>query len=326
MRIAPLGLGAAGIGNLYRAVREDDAVATVHAALAASYGLIDTAPYYGHGLSEMRVGAALRTWQGARPQISSKVGRVLDPVRPEDVGDFGFVSPAPFRPRFDYSRDGVRRSLDESLERLGVESLDIALVHDVGAMVHGDAHAAVLKQVLDETLPALHEARDAGVVGRIGLGINEWEVGAEIAERAPLDVILLAGRYTLLEQPALTSGFLDYCHDIGIDVLAAGVFNSGLLATPPSEASTYNYAAAPADVLERARALWAVCAEHGVAPQAAALQFPAMHPAVASVVLGARSVAEIAAQKAWRGTAIPDALWDDLKRRGFIAPDAPTRS
>lgn len=320
--LAAFGLGGAGIGNLYRAVSDLDAYATVHAALANGFGLIDTAPYYGHGLSEMRVGAALSAWQGARPQLSSKVGRLLDPAA-GPPGDFGFADPAPFTPRFDYSRDGVRRSLDESLERLRVDKLDVALVHDVGAATHGGDHPTILRQVLDETLPALREAQSAGRVGRVGIGVNEWQVSAEILERAPLDVILIAGRYTLLEQPALTHGLLDLCLSGGTQVLAAGVFNSGLLATRPDADSTYNYGRAPDDIVARARALWAACEAYNVAPQAAALKFPMLHAAVRGVVVGARSVHEVEQINVWRQADIPDGLWADLKRRGFIASDAP---
>lgn len=319
-----LALGGAGIGNLYYAVDAADAEATVHRALRSGFGLIDTAPYYGHGLSETRIGAALRTWNGARPMISTKVGRVLDPVAASDVGDFGFAAPLAYRPRFDYSRNGVRRSLDGSFARLGVERIDIALVHDIGAQTHGESADAVLRQALDETLPELEKARAEGLIGAIGLGVNEWEVCVEIMRRARLDVILLAGRYTALEQPALSSGMLDMALEKGVRVLAAGVFNSGLLATRPSPASTYNYAAATEVILERAEALWEACTAFGVAPQAVAAQFPSGHPAVGSVVFGARSVAEIDDIVRWRAEPIPDALWQALKRRGFLHADAPT--
>ncbi|HVZ98867.1 MAG TPA: aldo/keto reductase [Caulobacterales bacterium] len=319
-----LGLGGAAVGNLYRAVTEPDAEAAILGALEGGFELIDTAPYYGHGLSELRIGAALRKWQGPAPLISSKVGRVLDPVAPGEEGDFGFVSPAPFRPRFDYSRSGVRRSLEESLERLGVAKLAVALVHDVGQLTHGQAHAQVLRQVLDEALPELWRAQGEGLVGAIGIGVNECDVCHEILARAPLDCILLAGRYTLLEQPALTSGLLDVCAGRGVSVMAAGVFNSGLLATAPTSASTYNYARVPQPMLDRARAIWSLCQEHGVAPQGAALRFAAAHPAVSHTIVGARSRAEVDELIAWRAAEIPGALWTALKARGFLSAEAPT--
>ncbi|MES1158400.1 MAG: aldo/keto reductase [Terricaulis silvestris] len=324
LTVERLGLGGAGIGNLYRAVSDADAEATVHAALAAGFGLIDTAPYYGHGLSETRIGAALRGWRGARPALSSKVGRVLDPVAPGATGDFGFADPLPFRPRFDYSRDGVRRSLEGSLERLGVEKLDVALVHDIGALTHGVAHAELLRQVMSETLPELARAKDEGLVCAIGLGVNEVEICFEMLARAPLDCILLAGRYTLLEQPALASGLFALCAERGVNVFAAGVFNSGLLATPPSAASTYNYVAAPDAIVARASALWALCVSFGAEPQAAALQFAGAHPAVTRVIVGARSAVEIADIARWRAAILPADLWTALKREGFINRNAPT--
>lgn len=318
------GFGGAAIGGLYRPVDAFEAQAAVHAGLSADFGLIDTAPYYGHGLSELRLGEALRAWTGPRPMISSKVGRVLDPAEPDRSGRFGFFDTAPFVPRFDYSRDGVRRSLEGSFERLGVAKLDAALVHDVGAATHGVEHERVLRQVLDETLPELERAREQGLVDRIGLGVNEWEVCVAVMQRARIDCVLLAGRYTLLEQPALTSGMLNLCVEQGVSVMAAGVFNSGLLATPPGAASMYNYEAASADIVAKAQAIWRVCAEHGVAPQAAALAFPALHPAVSTVIVGMRSAAEVAEIAAWRSQPIPPALWDDLKRGGFIDASAPT--
>ena len=232
--VPAFGLGCAPIGNLYRAVSDAQAIATVHAALAGGIGYLDTAPYYGHGRSESRIGEGLREWKGARPILSTKVGRVLDPVPPGEEGDFGFAAPLPFRPRFDYSRGGARRSLEESLARLGVERIDIALIHDIGRTTHGDAHPAVMRQVLVETLPELRALKDEGLLRWIGIGVNECEVCLELLPYAELDCILLAGRYTILEQSALTTGLLDMCIVRGVRLLAAGVFNSGLLAARPS--------------------------------------------------------------------------------------------
>jgi len=323
-QLPSIGLGGAGLGNLYRAISDEQAIATVHAALEHGFALIDTAPYYGHGRSEQRIGLALRSWSGPRPLVSTKVGRVLDPVASvAEAGDFGFADPLPYRPRFDYSRDGVRQSLAESSARLGVAKFDAVLIHDIGRVTHGADHPRIFRQVLGETLPALEELRAAGVVDRIGIGVNEWEVCVELLEHGTLDVVLLAGRYTLLEQPALQSGMLDLCAARGVRVLAGGVFNSGLLATPPGDASTYNYEPAHAPVIARARRLWNLCAEFGVAPQAAALQFPAAHPAVATVLVGARSPAEVAEIAAWSQAALPPALWARLRETGFIGADAP---
>src|SRR5882724_7637232 len=207
--IPAFGLGCAPLGNLYRRLSNEAAFATIHAALMAGISYLDTAPFYGHGRSEQRIGEALRARTGPRPRLSTKVGRVLDPVAPGGEGDFGYADPLPFRPRFDYSKDGVRRSLEGSLSRLGVARIDMALIHDIGRLTHGEAHPVLLRRVLDETLPALEQARSEGLVGAIGIGVNECEVCLELLAHAPLDCILLAGRYTLLEQPALTSGLLD---------------------------------------------------------------------------------------------------------------------
>lgn len=316
-----LGLGGAAIGNLYREVSDQDARHTVREALSRGYSLIDTAPYYGHGLSETRIGAALAEWRGPWPLLSSKVGRVLDPVAPGEEGDFGFAHPAPFRPRFDYSRAGVERSLEGSLSRLGADKLDLALAHDIGQRTHGRAHEDVMRVFYDETLPALYRAREQGLVELIGIGVNEWEVCAEVLDHAPLDVVLLAGRYTLLEQSALR--LLDLCAERGVRVLCAGVLNSGILAAAPSATSRYDYAAAPAAVLSKARAIAALCEEWNVGLQAAAVQFPRFHPAVATIVLGARSVDEIRAQQLWLDEVIPEGFWRALRETGLIDSAAP---
>lgn len=322
--IPAFGLGCAPLGNLYRPLSDAHAIATIHAALAAGTTYLDTAPYYGHGRSEQRIGKALRAWSGPGPALSTKVGRVLDPVTPGEEGDFGYADPLPFRPRFDYSKDGVKRSLEGSLARLGVSRVDIALIHDIGRLTHGDAHPALLRQVLDETLPALEQARSERLIRFIGIGVNECEVCLELLGRAPLDCILLAGRYTLLEQPALTSGLLNLCVQRGTKLIAAGVFNSGLLATPPTAESPYNYVHVPQTILARAQSLWRTCTAFGVTPQAAALQFPAFHPVVAATIVGAKSPDEIAQIMVWRKEPIPAALWTVLKKDGFIARDAPT--
>ncbi|MDE2112552.1 MAG: aldo/keto reductase [Alphaproteobacteria bacterium] len=323
--ISAVGLGGAGIGNLYRAISDEQATATVREALVRGFGLVDTAPYYGHGLSETRIGLGLKSWRGNRPMLSIKVGRVLEPARPgEPAGDFGFAEPLPFRPRFDYSRAGVRRSLEGSLRRLGVERADIALVHDIGRLTHGEEHNDVFRQFLTESLPELEAARNEGLIRYVGIGVNEWEVCVEALQHTTLDCILLAGRYTLLEQPAYQSGLLDLCAERGVCVIAAGIFNSGLLATRPATTSTYNYMPATPDVLERAQHLWQVCEDFGIAPQAAALQFPLMHPAVAAILVGARSPAEVADLAAWYDAVLPSELWLALKQYGFVVPGVPT--
>ncbi len=323
IKLPAFGLGCAPLGNLYEAISDEQAVATVHAALAGGIEYLDTAPYYGHGRSEARIGKGLQSWSGTRPMLSTKVGRVLDSVAPGNEGDFGYADPLPFRPRFDYSRSGVRRSLEGSLSRLGVEHVDIAFIHDIGRLTHGDVHRGILQQVLTETIAELRAARAEGLLRWIGIGVNECEVCLELLPHEALDFILLAGRYTVLEQPALSSGLLELCTKRGVRLIAAGVFNSGLLATRPTAASKYNYSSAPAGILARANAVWTLCESFGVAPQSVALQFPAAHPVVASTVVGARSPEEIAQVTQWRKMSVPGALWTALKNDGFIAADAP---
>lgn len=317
--LPPFGLGGASIGNLYRAVSDAEAVATVHAALEAGLSYIDTAPYYGHGRSETRIGMALREWSGARPIISTKVGRALDPD--SALGDSGFADPMPFRPRFDYSRAGVRASIEGSLQRVGVSRVDIVLVHDIGRAEHGSEYGAQLSRVLDEALPELDAMRSEGLLSFIGIGVNEPGPVLDILARAPLDCALIAGRYTLLEQPALE--MLERCAEAGVRAIVGGVFNSGLLASLPGADSTYNYATAPAPVVARAQAIWSACEQLGAVPQAAALRFPLTHRAVASVVVGARSPREVAEIAAWRDAPLPLTLWNALKLEGFIAHAAP---
>jgi D-threo-aldose 1-dehydrogenase len=318
-----IGLGGAGLGNLYRAVSDAEAAAAIEAALSGGISLIDTAPYYGHGLGEARIGVVLHSWGGRKPVLSTKVGRILEACAPRDVGDFGFVDPLPMRPRFDYSRSGIRHSLEGSLERLGLERVDIALVHDVGRQTHGEAHLPVLRQVIGEAIPELERMRSEGLIRYIGIGVNECDVCFDVMREVRLDCILLAGRYTAIEQPALTSGLLDLCAERGVRILAGGIFNSGLLSDTPSRQSTYNYLPATPEALSRAQRFWEICGRFGVPPQAAAIQFPIGHPAVSTVLIGARSATEVAKGLEWRNMPIPAALWMALKEAHLIEPSAP---
>lgn len=325
LEVGVLGFGGAGIGNLYRVLREEDASAAVRESYAAGVRYFDTAPFYGFGLSELRIGATLR---GAQPMpvISTKVGRSLVPTGPQDenVGREGYFSPRPFAPKFDYSYDSIRRSHAESLERLGVPRVDILLIHDIGAMTHGNANDGYVRQLADGGFRALRELRDSGAVQAIGIGVNEVAESVRMIEMFDLDCILLAGRYTLLEQGALDR-LLPLCERKGVSILCGGPFNSGILATGARAGARthYNYAAPPADVLERVARLEALCEEFHVPLQAAALQFPLGHPSVASVVAGAANGAEsrnIAAQFAHP---IPADFWLALRERGLVDPRAP---
>jgi len=299
--VTRLGLGTAPFGNMFAELTEADADATVAAAWDAGVRLFDTAPFYGHGLAEERLGRALR----ARPRdgyvLSSKVGRVLEPG---DADPGIFRVPRGVSPRFDYSRDGVLRSIDASLARLGVDRLDIVLVHDP------DDHE---QEALAGAFPTLVGLRDEGVVRAVGAGMNQHEMLGRFVAQVDVDCVLLAGRYTLLDRSG--AAFLDECAARGVGVLIGGVFNSGVLAGDASRA-TFDYEPAAAAVVERTARLRAVCDRHDVALPAAALDFALRHPAVSAVVVGARSGAEMAADAAWAQATVPDALRTDLDAFG----------
>lgn len=315
--LATYGIGAAGLGNLYQAISDDDARTTLDQIRAAGFDYLDTAPHYGHGLSEQRLGDCFRQ-SGWTPHLTTKVGRVLKPVQ-GDMPDFGFVDPAPFVPVFDYSGEGIEASFASSQERLGVERVDALLLHDIGQLTHGGDHPRVLAQALAESFPAMESLKAAGKTQAIGMGVNEVVICEEVLSHRKLDVILLAGRYTLLEH-ADTLGFLDDCHKEGVRLIIGGAFNSGLLAGN----AKYDYGDAPDWAVEKAKALTDVCAKHGVSLPAAALQFCAAHPAVISVIPGVQQPSHVTDARRWIDEAIPTALWDDLKEQGLIAQGAPT--
>ena len=325
VEITTLGFGGAGIGNLYRELPDDDALAAVRESFASGVRYFDTAPFYGFGLSEQRIGTAL-AGEPTPLVLSTKVGRRLVPTGPQDasIGREGYFSPRPFAPVFDYGYDSIMRSHAESLERLGVPRVDILLCHDIGRVTHGDAHGARVREFLDGGYRAMRELRGAGSVRAIGLGVNEWEVCIELLEHCDLDCILLAGRYTLLEQPALES-LLPLCVERRVSIICGGPFNSGILAAGSRAGAKahYNYAAPPAAVLERVRLLEALCAEYSVPLQAAALQFPLAHPAVASVVAGCVSGAEARNCAAMFTHAIPAGFWRALRDRNLVDARAP---
>jgi D-threo-aldose 1-dehydrogenase len=290
-----IGLGCAPLGNLFTAISDDAAGATVDAAWDGGVRLFDTAPLYGHGLSETRLGAALRSRPRDQYVLSTKVGRLLRVVSPRPATIFDGVGP--LDPVFDFSRDGVLRSIDESLQRLGVDRLDIVHVHDP------DEHEA---QALDAAFPALIERRDEGIIGAVGCGMNQTAMLERFVRCVDLDCVLVAGRYTLLDHSAAET-LLPLCAEREIAVIAGGVFNSGLLADP-SPAATYDYLAAPADLVQRAQRMRRLCSDHGTSLAAAALQFVRRHPAVTAVVVGARSAAEISADLAALDEPVADEL------------------
>lgn len=305
------GFGGAPIGNLYDEVTDDDAEAAVAAAWSAGIRYFDTAPLYGHGASERRLGRALRTRPRDEYVLSTKVGRLLRvPEGPPETSVFAGVGA--LAPRFDFSADGVRRSIDESLVRLAVDRIDVVLVHDP------DDHES---EALDHALPALIGLRDQGVVRAVGCGMNQAAMLERFVERADLDCVLLAGRYSLLDRSGAGT-LLPRCQERGIGVIVGGVFNSGVL-VDPDDHPTYDYAAAPAAIVARARRMRAACEERGVPLPSAALQFAGRHPAVTTVLVGARSAAEIDLDLAFAAIPIDEELWAALDGVNRSAGDGP---
>ncbi len=323
----PLGFGAAAIGNLYRTITQEEAQAVIEQAWATGLRYFDTAPHYGFGLSEKRLGAALAALDpGATAIISTKVGRRLDATPDADLTQLrqGFLSPEPYESRFDYSYDAVMRSWEASRVRLRRDRIDILYVHDIGRFAHGDAHPARMREFLDGGFRAMQELRNAGVVRAIGLGVNETAVCEEILAHADIDLILLAGRYTLLEQAPLDS-LLPLCAARGVRIILGGPFNSGILAQGVRHGGPvhYDYGAPPAAIIDRVRGIEEQCDRFGVALGAAALQFPLAHPAVASVIPGIGSSAHLHSAIAHMAQLIPAAFWDALREEGLIDPRAP---
>jgi D-threo-aldose 1-dehydrogenase len=306
VRVTELSFGGAAIGNLFTEVSDDAAGAAVAAAWAGGIRAFDTAPHYGLGLSERRLGAALREYPRDEYVISTKVGRLLEPVpRVPGTDPEGFAVPACSRRVRDYSADGVRRSLAESLVRLGLDRIDIALIHDPD----DDG-----EQAFREAYPALEDLRAQGCIGAIGAGMNQTEMLTRFVTDTDVDVVLAAGHFTLLDQTA-GQALLPAAAARGVSVLAAGVFNSGILAAPEASA-TYNYRPAAGALIARAERLEAICAQFGVPLRAAAARFPMRHPAVASVLIGARSATEITDAIALWQAELPPALWDALAADG----------
>ncbi|MDH2393796.1 aldo/keto reductase [Streptomyces sp. HNM0663] len=311
--VTALGFGAAAVAGLYEDVGEDEAAAAVEAAWEAGIRYFDTAPHYGLGLSERRLGAVLRTRPRDSFTLSTKVGRVLIPH--DGVGDDranGFAVPATHRRRWDFSADGVRRSLEDSLTRLGLDRVDLVLLHDP------DDHE---EQAFREAYPALEELRSQGVIRAIGAGMNQSRMLARFLTETDVDAVLCAGRYTLLDQGALDA-LLPAAAATGKSVIIGGVFNSGLLADPTSGA-TYDYAAVPEDLLQRAVRMRDITESHGVPLRAAALRFPFGHPAVASVLVGARSASQVRdAAEQFRGP-MAAAMWEGLRAQGLLPGGVP---
>ncbi len=308
-----LGYGGGGISNMYAPVSEQDAAASVEAAWDAGIRLFDTAPFYGYGLAERRMGEVL----GCKPRdsflLSTKVGRLLVPRRGSPPHDFFTHSPMPFNPVYDYSYDGAMRSFEDSLQRLGVDRIDILLIHDIGAAQHGERdHPELFRTCMDGAAKALGRLREEKAVGAIGLGVNEWQVCLEALEHLDFDVFLMAGRYTLLEHDDVRENFLPKLEKTKAKLFIGGPFNSGILAAKNKGQQYYNYEKAPREIVDRVKSLREKCEGMGASVNGAALRFPLGYESVASVLFGARTAAEVDENVRAFNAGLPEGAWEKL--------------
>jgi len=320
-----LGFGGSTIGNIdrHRIIPEEDALSAIAAGWDAGIRYFDTAPFYGAGLGEHRMGYALRRHPRESYTLSTKIGVLLRPQTPATEDGGGFAHRLPFDVVYDYSYDATLRSIEFSMQRLGLHRFDIALVHDIDVYTHGiEGQKQRFREAMDGAYPALEELKRAGIVRAIGVGVTSWEVCEACARTADFDCFMLAGRYTLLEQRPLAS-FFPLCESRNIAVIVAAPFNSGILAYGAVEGAHYNYKPAPPEILERTRRIEAVCRRHGVTLAAAALQFPLAHPLVAAVLPGPRNPAQIRKSVALMEERIPPGFWHALRDEGLIDPRAP---
>lgn len=317
LEVTEVSFGGAAIGGLYRACLREAAMETLERAWQAGLRYFDTAPFYGFGLSERRVGDFLRDKKRGDYVLSTKVGRLLSPVPDDQVPDLGYVDPLPFRVDYDYSYDGIMRSVELSYARLGLNRIDILFVHDIGVYTHGvektDIH---FRQLMDGGLRALEELKSAGTIAAYGLGVNEVQICLDVLAEAPLDCILLAGRYSLLDRSA-EEKLLPLCRARNTSLVIGGVFNSGILATGPVPGATFDYGPAPAEVFTRVAALEATAQAHGIPLAAAALQFPLHEPAVATVLIGTAKPSSLARNLDLLNTRVPEAAYADFEPHTF---------
>lgn len=325
LEVPAIGFGGAPLGNLYREIPDERARATVRAAHDAGMRLFDTAPFYGFGLSEHRIGEALRWEPRDGFVLSTKVGRLLRPAPPDRLDPGRFERILPFAGVYDYGHDGILRSVEDSLQRLGMSRVDVLLAHDVDVWTHGseEARLARFRELMNGGYRAMARLRDEGVVGAIGAGVNEVGACLDLARAGDFDCFLLAGRYTLLEQGALDA-LLPWCAERGVRLMIGGPYNTGILATGAVPGAYFDYEPAPPPILERVRRIEAVCARHGVRLASAALQFPLGHASVATLIPGARSPEEVEQNRATFEVDVPADLWAELKREGLLREDAPT--
>ncbi len=330
LELTALSLGSAPLGGLYRELSDAQAEATVDAAWQSGIRYFDTAPHYGHTKAEHRLGNALRRYPRADFVLSTKVGRRFVPRTTAYDGSEGWSDPLPFQPVYDYTYSGILRAFEDSQQRLGIVDIDVALIHDIGRVTHGDNNTLYWRQLRDEGgFRALDELRTQRGVKAVGLGVNEGPAIMEAMAEFNIDCALLAGRYTLLEQ-AVLDDLLPECEKKGVGILLGGAFNSGILArgfrqtqssAPPQK---FNYGDAPQAVIERVDAIERICHEHGVALSSAALQFPYAHKVIATVLMGAQSPDEVRANVASFSERLPAELWEALRASGLLRTDAPT--
>ncbi len=316
IEVTELGFGGAPLGAIGSRITDDDVDNIVTRAHDGGVRYFDTAPLYGHGLSEKRLGSVLRGFDRDEFVLSSKIGRLLVPL---DEGQRNEMmrDDEPVAVRYDYSYDAVKRSIDESLTRLGLDRIDIALCHDIDVWTHGDDQPGIFDTAIKGALLALRDLREQGVVRAIGLGVNEWLVCSRVMDLIDVDCFLLAGRFTLLEQEPLDT-FLPKCVDRNVSIIIGGPYNSGILATDDRRFATYDYKPSSDELYEKAQKIRRMCEAHGVDPRAAALQYPLRHPAVAAVIPGVRSVAEVEQNLELVAAEIPPALWRDLEEHDLV--------
>jgi D-threo-aldose 1-dehydrogenase len=325
VEVTIMGFGGAPLGNLFQALSEADSLATVRACYDAGIRYFDTAPLYGYGLGEHRLGEALRGRDRDTFVLSTKIGRLLRPGDPRTLDHGPFRDALPFAEVYDYSYDGVMRSVEDSLQRLGMHRIDILLAHDLDVWTHRSESARQQRvgEFMAGGYKAMARLREQGAVRAIGAGLNETAACQDLAERGDFDCFLLAGRYTLLEQAPLDE-FLPLCEQRRIGLIIGGVYNTGILATGAVEGAYFQYAPAPPEIMERVRKIEAVCARHRVRLPTAALQFPLGHPAVATVIPGTRAPNEVAQNLQIFAPTVPPDFWAELKQEGLLRKDAPT--
>jgi D-threo-aldose 1-dehydrogenase len=321
VEVTEISFGCTGIGNLYKPVSRDEAAATLQVAWDAGIRYFDTAPRYGHGLAELRLGDFLYGKPRDSYVVSTKVGRVLRPVPEHAVPDYGFADPLPFAADYDYSYDGIMRAFDQCLTRLGLNRIDIVYIHDIGVLTHGKAeNDRHVRALLDSGFKALGELKSRGAIKAVGVGVNEVRICLDLMDHFPLDCILLAGRYSLLDRSAEPE-LLARCLKEGTSLVIGGVFNSGILATGPIPGATFDYGPASEDVRERVRSLEAVASKYKVPLAAAAMQFPLGSPAVASVLIGTGNPRSLTRNLSQLDFKVDPAAWAEFNRYTLMAPD-----